>query len=118
MLRLLRSLFRLPRPLRRRDMLLVLLVLVISAFLHLRYNPGSGVLGTESLPASQAELRHMEPIGELDESRIPAKGEPFCFLMVNANNYFVEGEKQRAPYRLTLKKEESREALAEVIVGS
>lgn len=117
MLRLLRSLFRLPRLLRRRDMLLVLLVLVISAFLHLRYNPGSGVLGTESLPVSQSELRHLEPIGELDESRIPAKGEPFCFLMVNANNYFVEGEKQRAPYRLTLKKEESREALAEVIAA-
>ena len=47
-----------------------------------------------------------------------AKCKPVRFLMINANNYFVKEDTQRSRYKLTIKKEESREAVADVIASA
>ena len=50
---------------------------------------------------------------------MPAAGKcaPIKFLMLNAHNYFVPEDNQRSPYRIVHKKEESRQAVAQVIAS-
>ncbi len=46
-----------------------------------------------------------------------SKCKPVRFLMFNANNYFAKEDTQRSHYKLTIKKEEARDAVAEVIAS-
>lgn len=44
--------------------------------------------------------------------------EPVRFLMMNAENYFVKEDNQRSRYKISIKKEPAREAVADVIASA
>ncbi len=110
---------RLPRIIRRPDGLLVLLVLIIAALIMAHLGGDSSALrqlqGEEPIAAEEA---HEALLPSVDDSSIPEAGEPLRFLMLNAGNYFLAGEKQRSRYKLTPKPESAREAVADVIASA
>lgn len=72
----------------------------------------------ESDAAANAQMSDAEVNSRLAAMPAAAKCEPLRFLMLNAQNYFVKEDTQRSRYRLSMKKEESREAVAEVIASA
>ena len=119
----------------RVDTLLLTLVLVCIGLLGSLYGTGKGLPGFEDVAqelfAEPSEhdfgaidsggmcegfaLSDAELNGRLKEMPAAAACKPLRFLMLNANNYFVSEDTQRARFKITVKKEESREAVAEVI---
>lgn len=101
---------------RRVDVLLVtLLVLVLSLFkayfepedtsIELKSKEKSYVR-SQGAPLADAQLSGLPPAKDAQSVR---------FLMYNVKNYFVAGEPQRTQYRLYLKSEAARDAVADVI---
>lgn len=103
-----------PALMRRVDVTLLLMVLLVVGALVSRYGDRTLWEPTpkwETSPmALTAELQENE-----DEDSLPAAGEPVRFLMQNVQNYFVAGEVSRSRYATRPKSEEAREAVAEVI---
>lgn len=122
--------FKLPR----KDALLVFLVLLVAGLLVERFGGESTILRwLESTPLVQQDgyvlpetpdslppaVAHTAPLQkQVDIAAIPKPGKPVRFLMLNAQNYFVEGEVSRSRYVLKPKPRESREAVAEVIASA
>lgn len=122
--------FKLPR----KDALLVFLVLLVAGLLVERFGGESTILRwLESAPLVQQEgyalpeaadslpqeVAHTAPLQkQVDIAAIPKPGKHVRFLMLNAQNYFVEGEVCRSRYVLKPKPRESREAVAEVIASA
>ncbi|MBQ8515995.1 MAG: hypothetical protein IJ498_00275 [Akkermansia sp.] len=109
-----------PRPWwRRTDFFLVLLVVVVAA-LVLRLYGGVSPAAPEILAAPYAEdavQMGEPPLCRQVTDDMPESGPPVRFLMLNAENYFVAGEKQRSRYINRPKPEAECEAVAEVIAS-
>lgn len=122
----------------RVDTLLLTLVLVCIGLLAGTYGNGGG-LPVLSVFTEKVSVEATEPdFGDIDAGGINAADAlsdsqlngrladmpkadrcvPFRFLMLNANNYFVSEDTQRARFKITVKKEESRNAVAEVIASA
>ncbi len=105
-----------PRGLKRADSLLGMLVFILAALI-MAYCGGNPeplrlLQGEEAIaPDTACE----ELVASVDDSAIPRAGEPVRFLMHNAANYFVAGERQRSRYTLKPKSVEARNAEAELI---
>ena len=117
----------------RPDCLLITLALFCSSFLYALYVPdseravaekeSSAVPYVEQAPDfGEPEMASLEPDdvvnGNLKKMPTADKCEPLTFLMLNAHNYFVREEDQRSRYTLTMKSEESRNAVADLIVSA
>lgn len=104
------------RLLRRVDTLLIAVALMLALALFERFKSSEG----------EAQLQPEEIVytasgddaaAEIDSEPVAKAGTPIRFLMYNVRNYFVQGERQRSPYTLTPKKEESRNAVADTIAA-
>lgn len=103
---------------RRGDTFLGILVLAVACLLHLHFaqEPDDLRLGGRDVPAASSPAVASEELQQtVDSSSIPESGEPVRFLMLNAANYFVPGERSRSRYMVRSKSEAGREAVAEVI---
>ncbi len=108
-----------PRLFRRGDSLLALLVFIIAALLMARFGGESStlrLLQEEEAIAPECAGEQLEP--SVDDRDIPEAGKPVRFLMMNAGNYFVAGEKQRARYPIRPKSAKACNAVAEVIASA
>lgn len=119
------------RRLPRKDALLVFLVLLVAGLLVERFGGDDTILrwlGAApqvqqeeyvpmlGAPTLAAEVAHTAPLQQqVDIAAIPKPGKPVRFLMLNAQNYFVEGEAYRSRYVMKPKPKESREAVADII---
>ena len=115
----------------RKDALLVFLVLLVAGLLVERFGgddtilrwlgaapqvPQEEYVPTLGAPTLAVEVAHTAPLQQqVDIAAIPKPGKPVRFLMLNAQNYFVEGEAYRSRYVLKPKPKESREAVADII---
>ncbi len=110
---------KIPCILKRGDSLLAMLTFIIVALLMAYLGGDTSALrmlqGEESIAAESA---HEVLAPSVDDSNIPEAGEPLRFLMMNAGNYFVAGEKQRARYAIRPKPGKACEAVAEVIASA
>ncbi|MDO4751066.1 MAG: hypothetical protein Q4A24_03070 [Akkermansia sp.] len=125
------------KKLLRTDSLLVTLVVVLATIFAGIYGKGGspffsgGVLEAEAPPVAEfgavdAQSSVLSECAESDDvvnrnlAAMPkaASAESVRFLMLNAHNYFVKGEKQRSRYKLSIKKEPSCEAVADVIASA
>ena len=111
-----------PRPWWKRvDVFLIFLVgVVVLLALLLHCGGGTAVVSVsgESAASETAAASYPAPAlcrREVDE--MPQSGPPVRFLMLNTENYFVQGEKQRSRYVNHPKPEKEREAVAEVIAS-
>ena len=118
----------------RKDALLIFLVLLVAGLLVERFGGDDTILRwlgaappvqheeyvpSLGAPVLSAEVAHTAPLQkQVDIAAIPAPGKPVRFLMHNVQNYFVEGEAYRSRYVLKPKKQDSREAVAEVIASA
>lgn len=124
-----RSLRRALRP----DTLIITLVLVCVGLLTGKYAPSwTGELSeqpVQPMAAAKADSDFgpaADFVGESDDvvnrnlKAMPAAArcEPLTFLMFNAHNYFVKEDAQRSRYKLSIKKESEREAVADVIAAA
>ncbi len=57
----------------------------------------------------------LEPEGS--RVHVPEAGRPLRFMMYNVQNYFVPGDRRRAAYPISMKSEESKEAVADCIAA-
>ncbi len=128
---------KLLRRLMRVDAFLALLVLGILTILggkHIDFSSVFSAVGrADSAPYEQPDFgpedagssavlsEHAETDDVVNRhlaSMPPAKScRPVRFLMMNAENYFVKEDKQRSRYKLSIKKEPAREAVADVIAS-
>ena len=110
-----------PRPWwRRTDFFLVMLSVVV-ALLALRLFGGTSPVASElSIAPYAEESPHaaLSPLTPRQVDEMPESGPPVRFLMFNAENYFVAGEKQRSRYVNRPKPERECEAVAEVIAAA
>lgn len=110
-----------PRPWwRRTDFFLVMLSVVV-ALLALRLFGGISPVTSELTVAPYAEeppYAALPPLPPRQVDEMPESGPPVRFLMLNAENYFVAGEKQRSRYVNRPKPERECEAVAEVIAAA
>lgn len=125
------------RKLLRVDSLLALLVVAIITILGGVYSkfdsPFTAIGSVDSAPpqvpdfglATTADAVHSEH-AETDDvinsqlAKMPKakSSEPVRFLMLNAENYFVKEDDQRSRYKISIKKEPAREAVADVIASA
>lgn len=75
--------------------------------------PDFGPIDADGVTLSDAQLN-----GMLADMPQAAECKPLRFLMFNVNNYFVSEDTQRTRYKITVKKEEARNAVAEVIASA
>ncbi|MBE6418661.1 MAG: endonuclease/exonuclease/phosphatase family protein [Akkermansiaceae bacterium] len=68
--------------------------------------------------SAQSQLSDSELNALLGDMPKATQCKPIRFLMMNAHNYFVREDTQRTHYKLTIKKEEARDAVAEVIASA
>lgn len=96
----------------RADIVLILLALILSMMLMLRFG-SSGISARPEVgePAALATAPD-EPVST--EPVLPA-GPPLRFLMYNVQNYFVPGEVSRSRYTSRSKSAKARDAVADVI---
>lgn len=136
------------RVLRRTDVFLVLLCLVLCLLMVQRYAGDAGEVAVsvdtfEPADASGGSLSNGQASDEAVTSgeekrshaaaeggsgagaaipempaKMPKPGEPVRFLMLNAENYFVPGEKGRSRYVIRPKPVPSRDAVAQVIASA
>ncbi len=122
----------------RVDTLMLTLVLVCIGLLAGTFGTGDGLSvfsafsEKRNVDSSETDFGEIDSAGvkygdELSDSQLngkladmpdAAKCKPFRFLMLNANNYFVSEDTQRARFKISVKKEESRNAVAEVIASA
>ena len=115
------------------DCLLIALVMAVGGFLHSFYVPqvehkvevqAAKMVALEEIAPDfgEPEVAPIEPDdvvnGNLKKMPDAAKCEPITFMMLNAHNYFVKEEDQRSRYTLSMKSEESRNAVADLIVSA
>jgi len=125
--------FRGMRRALRPDALIITLVLVCVGLLTGKYAPSWGSVLPDAVHEALADTKADADFGaaasfdgESDEvvnhnlKLMPAadKCEPLTFLMFNAHNYFVREDDQRSRYKITIKKESEREAVADVIASA
>lgn len=122
------------RVFQRKDALLAFLVLLLAGLLMERFGgeettlrwldvapPALQEACEAASPATSlpVELAHTGALlQQVELASLPSPGKPVRFLMLNVQNYFVEGERQRSCYVLKPKKIESREAVATIIAES
>lgn len=99
----------------RCDVLLILLPIFVSILLYMYFKPAGQVAQMEQLPADSTLEQHLP--GPIDSVSVPKTGPPVRFLMLNAQNYFVEGDKPRSQYHRVIKSLSGREAVASVIAS-
>lgn len=117
----------------RPDCLLITLVLFCGSLLHALYVPDDERAVAEKVSDTTPYVEQVPDFGEPvaaplepddvvngNLKKMPAadRCEPLTFLMLNAHNYFVREEEQRSRYTLTMKSEESRNAVADLIVSA
>lgn len=104
--------------LRRADMLLILLTIVVSCLLYAYYGGGAdrGVSRAELVEQSATALPAPPP-GETEERpHAPSKqAAPVRFLMYNVHDYFVAKDPKRSRHTLKMKPLAEREKVADVI---
>ena len=124
------------RKFMRVDYLLTLLVVAIITILGGLYNksdsPFAAIGSADSAPLSAPDFgpsdsassvlpEHAETDDvinrQLAKMPKPKDSEPVRFLMMNAENYFVKEDNQRSRYKISIKKEPAREAVADVIAS-
>lgn len=111
------------RALRRTDVFLVLLCLVLCLLMVQRYGGGAGwcelsgeLPATADTATQRAESAGEEqPLPPLDLSK---PGRPVRFLMYNVESYFVPGEESRSRYVNKAKAPAARDAVAEAIASA
>ncbi len=96
-------------------MLALVAVLLVIAYFGGNEDVQRLVLGEEKVSAVPTEQEELQQ--EVDDASIPATGKPVRFLMLNTENYFVAGERQRSPYTYQPKSKEACEAVADVIAS-
>ncbi len=101
---------------RRVDVLLVTLLVLVLSLLKSYFEPEdvSAVLSVKEQSYVRAQGT---PLAEVKDDSLPLPKDAHAvrFLMYNVKNYFVAGEPQRTTYRLYLKTEAARDAVADVI---
>ncbi len=104
---------------RADSFLLLLSVLSVLLGLQLYHEEESGGIVSVSSPYPDSPvvqpLCETEKISRHEVDSMPKNGKPIRFLMLNAENYFVAGEKQRSRYVNHPKPQEEREAVADII---
>ena len=127
----------LTRKLLRVDSMLALLVVAIISILGGVYtkfdSPFTPIGQANGAPPVEADFgladtanavlpEHAETDDEINRqlADMPKakSSEPVRFLMLNAENYFVKEDNQRSRYKLSIKKEPAREAVADVIASA
>lgn len=99
----------------------LLLLFVLLVFLGIQLYDADVDTRAIALPAPYEESDQVTPknhAGKLTRREVdamPKSGAPIRFLMLNSENYFVSGEKQRSRYVNQSKPKDEREAVAEVI---
>ncbi len=105
---------------RRTDLLLVALVLLLSAVLYLRLAPPSEEAKEIQAPGQDTQVVDDKSAGgERDAPSYAAVpvGSPVRFLMFNVQNYFVEKDVPRTSNKRRFKSVKDREALADAIAS-
>lgn len=109
-----------PRPWwRRTDFFLVMLSIVVALLALKLFGGGSPAALELSVAPYAGQHAHaaLSPLTQRQVDEMPESGPPVRFLMLNAENYFVAGEKQRSRYMNRPKPERECEAVAEVIAS-
>lgn len=110
-----------PRPRwKRADVFLLLLaVLVVLSALRL-YGGSGGAVSSPVVPCEESaeSAAPATGISRREVEEMSRSGPPIRFLMLNTENYFVPGEKQRSRYVNHPKPEKEREAVADVIASA
>lgn len=108
------------RPVWKRvDFFLCLLVVLAALMGYLLLAPQStGGLSPLAAPYEGEEPELSAEEASLPVEQMPKSGPVVRFLMLNAKNYFVEGEQQRSRYVNKPKPEEERDAVAQVIASA
>lgn len=109
--------------LRRTDVFLVLLCLMLCLLMVQRYGSDAGwiELSGENTAASDTVAQRAEALGEeqpLPPLDLPKDGRPVRFLMYNVESYFVPGEESRSRYVNKAKTPAARDAVASVIASA
>ncbi len=102
--------------LRRVDVLLVTLLVIVLSLLKSYYEPEEVSFQRKSKEGDYVRTQGSALETDTSPQLLPSKdAAAFRFMMYNVKNYFVEGEPQRTQYRLYLKSEKARDAVADVI---
>ncbi len=108
------------RPVWKRVDFFLCLLVVLAALLGYQLLAPQSTGGLIPLAAPYADEVPLPPATEpaLPVEQMPKSGPAVRFLMLNAENYFVEGEQQRSRYINKPKPEEERDAVAQVIASA
>ncbi|MFI3242830.1 MAG: endonuclease/exonuclease/phosphatase family protein [Akkermansia sp.] len=102
--------------LRRVDVFLVTLLVIVLSLMKAYFEPEEVSFQQKSQDSQYVRTMGTPLADKLRAQQLPPKdAASLRFMMYNVKNYFVAGEPQRTRYRLYLKSEKSRDAVADVI---